>query len=94
MKGEQEVHVMLWIVIGTGVVVLALLITVAVVRQWRGAPEQGTIEEVDPLFASGIAFTGAGVALATTLGPFMYGMMILGLVMMAVGANRTRHHHH
>lgn len=85
---------MIWIVSGVGVAVLALMITIAVVQRWRGRPEEGTIEDVDPLFTTGIAVTGAGVALATTLGPFMFLVMIAGLVVMAVGARRTQQQHH
>jgi hypothetical protein len=39
-------------------------------------------------------FTGAGVALAATLGSMMYGVMIAGLIMMAVGAGRMPLHKH
>jgi hypothetical protein len=82
---------MIWLGIGLGVAVLALLVIVVAVRR-RGEQVDG-IDDVDPLFTTGIVLTGAGVALATTLGPLMYGMMTIGLIVMAVGANRTRHHH-
>ena len=79
---------MIWLGIGIGIAVLALLVVVTVRR--RGGQVDG-IDDVDPLFASGIVLAGAGAALATTLGPLMYVVMTIGLV--AVGANRTRHRH-
>lgn len=50
----------------------------------------GSVEEVSPLFVAGIAICGASVALATTIGPFMFAMSGAGLVMMFVGG---RHQH-
>ena len=84
---------MIWLVVALGVVaVVGLMIAVAV---RRGSFDGPPLDEVDPLFTTGIALTGAGVALATTLGNFMYGVMIVGLVVMAIGASRTnqRRHH-
>ena len=81
---------MIWLGIGIGIAVLALLVVVTVRR--RGGQVDG-IDDVDPLFASGIVLAGAGAALATTLGPLMYVVMTIGLAVMAVGANRTRHRH-
>jgi hypothetical protein len=83
----------IWLGVAVGVAAIALLLMIAV-RRRRGAPDGRTIDDVDPLFTTGIALTGAGVALATTVGGFMYGVMIVGLILMAVGANRTRHPHH
>ena len=82
---------MIWLGIGIGMAVLALLLVVVALRR-RGEQVDG-IDDVDPLFTTGIVLAGAGVALATTLGPFMYGVMAIGLIVMAIGANRTRHHH-
>jgi glutamate synthase domain-containing protein 2 len=44
------------------------------------------------MFTTGICLTGAGVALATTLGSIMYGVMTAGLIMMGFGARRMHHH--
>lgn len=82
---------MIWLGVSVGVAAIALLI---VVQHRHRASAGRTVDDVDPLFTTGIILTGAGVALAATLGGFMYGVMIVGLVFMAVGANRTRHPHH
>ena len=84
---------MIWMGVAVGVAAIALLVATAVQRR-RRASEGRSVDDVDPLFTTGIVLTGTGVALATTLGGFMYGVMIVGLVFMAVGANRTRHPHH
>lgn len=81
---------MIWlgVVVGIGVLV-ALVVAVLALRGRDGDVE---IAEVDPLFTTGIVFAGAGVALATTIGPVMYAMLVVGLVMMAVGARRSQQH--
>jgi hypothetical protein len=84
---------MIWRGVAVGVAAIALLLVIAVQQRHRFSAGR-TVNDVDPLFATGIALTVAGVALATTLGGFMYGVMIVGLVFMAIGANRTRHPHH
>lgn len=82
---------MTWLVIA---MVAAAVLVVVGLLWWRrrrsldGAPP----EQVDVMFTTGIVFAGAGVALATTLGSMMYGVMIAGLVMMAVGARRMHLH--
>ena len=42
----------------------------------------------DQLFAVGIVFIGAGVALMVAVGPGMVGLLALGVVFMAAGARR------
>jgi len=84
---------MIWLGVTVGVSAIAVLLLIAVQHR-HSSPAGRTVDDVDPLFATGIVFTGAGVALATTLGGFMYGVMIVGLVLMAIGANRTRNPHH
>lgn len=84
---------MIWLGVTVGVAAIALLLVIAVQHRHR-SPAGRTVNDVDPLFTTGIAITGAGAALATTLGGVMYGVMIVGLVFMAIGANRTRHPHH
>ena len=84
---------MIWLGGAIGVAVIVLLIAVAVQR--RGNASHGTAGgDVDPLFTTGIAVTGAGAALALSLGGVMYGVMLVGLIVMAIGANRSRHPHH
>lgn len=80
---------MIWFSVGLGVATIALLVVLVVLRRPESAGER-TADEVDPLFASGIALSGAGVALALTIGNVMYVVMIVGLIVMAFGANRTR----
>jgi hypothetical protein len=84
---------MIWLGVAVGVAAIALLVVTAMQRR-RRASDGRSVDDVDPLFTTGIVLTGAGVALATTLGDFMYGVMIVGLIAMAIGANRTRHPHH
>ena len=84
---------MMWLGVAIGVAAIVLLLVIALQRRHRTSVGRA-LNDVDPLFTTGIAFTGAGVALATTLGGFMYGVMIVGLVFMAIGANRTRHPRH
>lgn len=84
---------MIWLGVAVGLAAIALLVVVAAQRRHR-ASQGRTVDDVDPLFTTGIALTGAGAALATTLGGLMYGVMVVGLMLMAVGANRTRHPHH
>ncbi len=71
--------------------VLALIVTiVAVVGRRRIPVDRRAGDELDPLLATGISLSGMGVVLALTLGPLMYGMMAIGLVLIGVGANRMR----
>lgn len=80
---------MVWLAVAVGVGAVALLLVLAMRR--RGSSSGRTVDDVDPLFTTGIILTGTGVALAATFGGFMYGVMIVGLIQMAIGANRTRH---
>lgn len=84
---------MIWLGVAAGVALIGLLLVIAARRRPRSSSGR-TVEHVGPFFATGIVLTGAGAALATTLGGIMYGVMIVGLVVMAIGANRTRHLHH
>ena len=85
---------MIWIVVAVaaGVVALVALIVLAVrVRAYRLAShDDQPFDDVDPLFTTGIVLAGSGVALAITLGPLMYAMFIIGMILMALGAYRTR----
>jgi hypothetical protein len=80
---------MIWLGLAIG---MALLIIAIGVQTRRRAPDDLEAADVDPLFTTGVAITGAGVVLATTLGSGMYTVMAAGLIVMATGAYRTRHH--
>jgi hypothetical protein len=80
---------MIWL--GIGFAAALLIIAIGVFAR-RRAREDRDAADVDPLFSMGIAITGAGVALATTLGSVMYAVMAAGLIVMATGTYRTRHH--
>lgn len=80
---------MIWLGIAAGV--FALGVVVAVIAR-RPTGDGADPAAVDPLFTVGVALTGAGVALATTVGAVMYAVMTVGLIVMAVGAQKTRHH--
>ncbi len=79
---------MIWLGIAVGTILL--IITISVLAR-RRARDDVDAENVDPLFTMGIAMTGAGVALATTVGSVMYAVMTAGLIVMALGTYRTRH---
>ncbi len=81
---------MIWLAIAVVIALLLVGIGIVVHRRTR---DGGEVDDVDPLFAVGIAITGAGAVLGTTLGPVMFAMMAVGLVIMVVGSSRTRHHH-
>lgn len=85
---------MFWIAFGVGVGVLAIVALLAMVARRRAyrlaSPDDRELSDVDPLFTTGIALAGVGVALALTIGPFMYLMFVVGMVLMAFGAYRTR----
>ena len=84
---------MIWLGVAIGVLGIALLVAI-VVQRLRSSPDGPSVEDVDPLFAAGIALTSAGVVLATTVGTVMYVVMTVGLVVMAIGAHRTQSPHH
>lgn len=80
---------MIWLGIAIGV---ALLIIAIGVLAHQRIGDDGDAVDVDPLFTVGIAITGAGVVLATTLGSVMYVVMAAGLIVMATGTYRSRRH--
>lgn len=80
---------MIWLGIAVGA---ALLMLAVGILARRGAAEGDAAVDVDPLFTTGIAIAGAGVALATTLGAVMYAVVAVGLIVMGTGAYRSRHH--
>ena len=77
---------MVWLAIAIGA---AAILLVAAVRpgRWR-------LDDVDPLLPVGLALASAGAVLVTTLGAVMYGVMAMGLIVMAVGAIRARWRKH
>ncbi len=81
---------MVWLAVVIAAAAIALLLLIARSRR-HGSPTDRAVDDVDPLFTSGIVLAGAGVALALTIGAFMYVMVIAGLSVMAIGASRTRH---
>lgn len=81
---------MIWMAIALAVVVLVVLALVVVLDD---DSVERVVDDVDPLFPTGIAIAGGGVALAVNLGGFMYILLVVGLIVMAVGAVRTHHAH-
>ena len=76
-----------WVVVALtiGLVAVAVGLTAMVVlrrREPASAPEMTG----DQLFALGVTFTGAGVALALTIGTAMLGITGLGIAFMAMGS--------
>ena len=84
---------MIWLGGVIGVAVIVRLLAIAGQRRRRASPGSAG-GDIDPLFTTGIVITGAGAALALSLDGVMYGVMIVGLIGMAIGANRSRHPHH
>lgn len=76
-----------WVVVALviGLVAVAVGLTAVFVAR-RRAPGSAPEMTGDQLFTLGIIFTGTGVALATTIGPEMIGIMALGIVYMVMGA--------
>jgi len=95
MQGSTEEFQMIWIGISIAVVAAALMAIVGrrLARRRRRSAAQ-PVDAVDPLFTIGIVIAGTGGALATTLGSVMFGVMAVGLILMAVGATRTRRQPH
>ena len=63
---------MIWLGMAIVVVVVALVILLARVRN---SSTQQRVADVDSLFSTGIVITGAGVVLGTTISPVMYAVM-------------------
>ena len=83
----------MWIVIGLGLIFLALGTVIAIQLSARRSGDTGGPEmSGDDMFTLGIIFTGAGAALSATIGPFMLFMVALGLVYMTLGMRRKRQH--
>jgi len=68
-----------------GVVAIVLLVVAA--RRNGHAPR-----DADPLFTAGIAIAGASAALIATIGLATIPMLLVGLVVMIIGARRTHSH--
>jgi hypothetical protein len=66
-------------------IVLAIVAVVAVRRQVPVPPE-----DPDPLFIVGIIVSGTGAALTAALGAHMVLMALFGVLLIAVGARRSR----
>jgi uncharacterized membrane protein len=64
-----------------------ILILGLVVGRLRPSPPPS---DVDPLFAAGIAISGASAALIATMGLAMIPMLLVGLACIVVGAHRSR----
>jgi hypothetical protein len=81
---------MIWLGIAIGMLTLLALVIAITAVGGDVQRRRSDGEAVDPLFTTGIAISGAGVTLALTIGPFMYVMLAVGLVIMFVGARRSR----
>ena len=55
---------LIWLGVAVGLGAIAVLLVIAVQHRHRHAAGR-TVDDVHPLFATGIVLTGAGVALAT-----------------------------
>lgn len=81
-----------WVLIGAIVLVLAAVGVALLIRanRARGAGDGATDAEPDPMFVAGIAITGAGAALLSTLPEASVAMFTFGAVLIVVGITRTR----
>lgn len=83
----------MWVLFSLGVgFVVIVIVAVLATRERSAAPAPTSEVSGDDLFALGVVFSGAGVAMAVTLGPFMVWMVALGVVYMAMGTAKKRHH--
>lgn len=81
---EEQVWVLAGIVVGL-VVVGVLLVAVLVARRRPDAAPLGAEMTADQWLTLGIVFAGAGAALTATVGVWMVGMVVLGIVYMGIG---------
>jgi hypothetical protein len=81
-----------WVVAGLSIALIAAGVAVVVVirRRLSGDSPSTPAASADQWFALGVIFTGAGVALTATLGPFMIWMIALGVVYLGMGARMRR----
>lgn len=81
----------MWVMFSLGVVFVAIVIVAVLATRERSTARPTSDVSGDDLFALGVVFTGAGVAMAVTLGPIMIWMVALGVIYMAMGTRRKRH---
>ena len=82
---------MIWMGVSIAGVVVALVAVLGRRLTRRKLSAAQPVDDVDPLFTIGIV-TGTGGALATSVDLVMFGVMAAGLILMTVGATRTRRH--
>jgi uncharacterized membrane protein len=80
-----------WVVVALtiGLVAVAVGLTAMVVVR-RRAPGSAPERTGDQLLVLGVTFTGAGVALALTIGSATIGIAALGIVFMVIGSGMRR----
>lgn len=85
----------MWVLVGlvVGLVAVGVALAVAVVarRRSEGVP-LGSEMTSDQWLTLGIVFAGAGAALTATIGVWMIGMVVLGIVYMGIGIRMKRNH--
>ncbi|MGI9643525.1 MAG: hypothetical protein ACR2N9_12195 [Acidimicrobiia bacterium] len=81
----------MWILFSIGVGFVAIVIVAVLATRDRKARPNSDISG-DDLFALGVVFVGAGVAMSVTLGPIMVWMIALGVIYMGMGTQKKRHH--
>lgn len=81
----------MWILFSIGVGFVAIVIVAVLATRDRKARPRPEISG-DDLFALGVVFVGAGVAMSVTLGPIMVWMIALGVIYMGMGTQKKRHH--
>ena len=81
----------MWVLLGVGIVFVFVVFVAVFLTRDGSAAEPAADMSGDDLFSLGVVFTGAGVAMAITLGPFMIWMVALGVTYMALGTARKRH---
>jgi hypothetical protein len=91
MEFANERNAMPWVVIGllVGLVAVGAGIGAVLVARRRGPNEHPEMTG-DQLFTLGVIFTGTGIALGVAVNPGMLGIMMLGIIYMAMGAQMKR----
>ena len=81
--------VLISLVVGLVAVVVAA-IAVLVARRRSAAGHEASEMTRDQWITLGVIFTGTGVVMTATLGPYMVWMIALGVIYMALGARMKR----
>jgi hypothetical protein len=93
--GSATLEERMWVLVGIVVVLVAVgvgLAAAVVARRRSETAPLGAEVTADQWITLGIVFSGAGAALTATIGVWMIGMVVLGIVYMGIGMWMKRNH--